>query len=795
MPASGLALRPYARRMRRPLLALVVPLGFGALVGGGLGPTVAILVLSLGAALLGLALAAGPRGALGAVAGAALAAGAAGAATERAAYDRTSLLRWVERADPSAPLRLTGELTEDPRQEPERWTLVLDVESVRAAEAEQPVQGRVRIAVGGEAARPDLRAGDRIAVWAQLRQPRGFSNPGSRDVVAQARREGIHASGYCKSPSLVEALGRARLPWWRDGTSRARHWARAKLKHHLLPGQEEALVRAMVLGDRDGIDPATAEAFRAAGTYHVLALSGAQVALLAGGLLVVLRRLRLSPLQTAVVASAPLVFYAAFVGGEVPVVRATVMAVVFLLGRAIDLDADMGNLLGLAAGYLLVERPSAIGDVSFQLSFGATLGLILLTPRLCSKLPRLPLRAELAVAGSVAAQAALLPLLLAHFHRLAPAAVVLNLLAVPLSGVVLALGFLLLLVGGLAPPAAGLLGDLAWMAAHALLRSADPIRAWPWLDIRLPSPPLWAGWLFVLGLGLLAAQKPRAWLVVLLGAGGVLGRPPDPADGRLHLTVLDVGQGDALVVRSPQGRVWVIDAGGSYDGRFDAGESIVAPYLWSLGHRRIEGLVLTHSHPDHVGGAPFLLRAFRIGQVWEGVAPRHDRSQEALEQGFRRTPAYRTSVVRGRRESWDGVEVEVLGPQPGGRPPWTTRNDDSLVLLLRWGEVSLLLPGDVEAKAERELPDRGPVQILKVPHHGSRSSSSPQWLAAARPRIAIVSAGFRNHFGHPHREVVARYQAAGAWVLRTDRDGAVTVSTDGHRVWVRRARDGVERIR
>jgi len=359
---------------------------------------------------------------------------------------------------------------------------------------------------------------------------------------------------------------------------------------------------------------------------------------------------------------------------------------------------------------------------------------------------------------------------------------------------VLALGLLLLLTSGLAP-AAALVGDLAWMAAHALLRSADPVQAWSWLDMRFPSPPLWAGCLFALGLGLLAGRRPRAWLLVLLGGLGILGRPPEPGDGRLHLTVLDVGQGDALVVRSPQGRVWVIDSGGSYDGRFDAGESIVAPYLWSQGHRRIEGLALTHAHPDHLGGARFLLRAFGVGEVWEGVAPRHDRTQEMLEQAFRRTPAHRVSVVRGMRRLWDGVEIEVMAPRPKGRPPWTTRNDDSLVLVMRWGGVSLLLAGDVEAKAEQLLVSDGPVDVLKVPHHGSRSSSSPGWVAGVRPRVAIVSAGFRNHFGHPHREVVARYQATGAWVLRTDRDGAVTVSTNGREVWVRTARDGIERIR
>jgi len=764
-------------------------------VGGGLSARMATMLLSLAALLLVLALQAGLRVAFWALAGAALATGAAGAAVERAAHSRSPLLAWAQEHDGEAqPVRLTASLAQDPRDDPDRWSLLLDVEEWTVAGTTRVGKGRVRVEVGGGSARPRLSRGDRLSIWAQLRKPRGFLNPGSRDVVAQAIRDGIHAVGYCKSPRLVELLG-SDLPWWRAWAVRSRGWARVILKRSVLAGQEQALVRAMVLGDRDGIEPETAEAFRGAGTYHVLALSGAQVALLAAGLLFGLRRLGLSPLAIGVFVSVPLAFYAEFVGGEVPVVRATAMAIVLLLGRAIDLDSDLGNLLGLAAGALLVHRPSVVGDVSFQLSFAATLGLILLTPGLCARLKRLPLRAEMAVAGSVAAQAALLPLLLTHFHRLAPAAVLLNLLAVPLSSLVLALGFLVLLVGGWAPVLGAYAGDLAWLAAHALLRSADPVRVWPFLDIRLPTPPLWASLLFVAGLGLWAARKPRAWVAVVMGAIGILFTPAGSGDGRLQVTVLDVGQGDSLVLRSPLGRVWVIDTGGSYDGRFDPGETVVAPYLWSLGHRRIEGLVLTHAHPDHVGGAAFLLRTFQIGEVWEGVAPRHDRTQQALEQGFRRAPARRLAVMRGRRASWDGIGVEVLGPAPRSGPPWTTRNDDSLVLALRWGEVSLLLSGDMEARAEQELAACGAVDLVKVAHHGSRSSSSPFWVAAVRPRIAIISVGHRNRLGHPHPEVVARYRAAGSWVLRTDRDGAVTMSTDGRRVWVRTARDGVERIR
>ena len=267
---------------------------------------------------------------------------------------------------------------------------------------------------------------------------------------------------------------------------------------------------------------------------------------------------------------------------------------------------------------------------------------------------------------------------------------------------------------------------------------------------------------------------------------------PAPADGRLSLTALDVGQGDCLAVRSPRGRLWMVDAGGSFDARFDIGEAVVGPYLWSEGWRRIETLVLTHAHPDHVGGAPFLLRAFDLRGTWEGPAPRHDRGYAELDAALRAGGAARRTVARGVREDWDGVAVEVAGPRPPRRPPWTTRNDDSVVLTLRWGKVTFLLTGDIEAAGEDALGGVA-AQVLKVPHHGSRSSSSPRFLAAVSPRVALVSVGHANRFGHPHPAVVDRYARAGVWLLRTDEDGTTTVSTDGERIFVRTFR-GAEQI-
>jgi competence protein ComEC len=537
----------------------------------------------------------------------------------------------------------------------------------------------------------------------------------------------------------------------------------------------------MLLGDRSGLDADTEESFRIAGTYHVLALSGAQVALVAGMLLWGMRWLGIGPALTGVLASLALGFYALIVGGDIPILRAVVTAATLLLGRALDLDADLPNLLGLAAGGILVERPSSILDVSFELSFAATLGILWLAPLLAARLPRLPWRFDLALAGSFAAQVVLYPFLAGYFHRLAPAALLLNLVAVPLAGAVLLAGALLLGVSTLWASLARRVGELAWILAHALLRSADVVRFFPWLDFRVPGPSIAASACYVAGLVMLLLSRGRArlgWASLACGVALILIPTTPRGDGRLHVTALDVGQGDAIVVRTPHGHTFVIDAGGGGQGRLDLGEAVVSPYLWSLGIRHIDGLVLSHPHPDHVGGVPALLRNFRVDAVFEGLAPVRDPVYRALDALLQETATVRLSVRRGFRANWDGVSVEALAPQPTALAPWTTHNDDSVVLLLGFGQITTMLAGDVERLGELRLPARH-ADLLKVPHHGSRTSSTPQLLAATLPRVAIVSAGYRNSFGHPHPEVVERYHRLGCQLLRTDRDGAITVSTDG----------------
>jgi len=771
--------------MRRPVLVLAALFGAGCLAADAGGSIPEAFVLgALVVWLLGLALAARPVEAGLALGAAAFALGAFAAEVEALRF-RDGALRQALVADAWGPhpVRLTGVVRGDARPRDGRLRVMLDVEEVKARGRSEARRGRVRIEVGGQTQLPALTDGDRVVVWATLR-------PEERAVGV---RRGIVARGYCKTALLLERRGEGGASRIRRLTARVRGRLRATLMTALLPGPERGLVLAMVLGDRSELDEETAEAFRASGTYHVLALSGAQVALVAGLIVGGLRWLRVGPGLEAVVTSTAVWFYALLVGGDVPIVRAALMASAVLAGRAFDLAGDAANTLGLTALALLVVRPAYAWDVGFQLSFGATLGILLLVGPLGRGVPALPLRVDLALVASVAAQAVLSPLLALQFHRLAPGALFLNLAAVPLSGAVLLAGLGTI---ALAPvPVLGpLAADLAWIAAHALRRSGDLGPLGPWLDVRVAAPTVVVVGLHVAALTLLVrGRRGRGLGLLVVSHLGLLAGPsPLTGDGRLHLSVLDVGQGDCLLLRSPSGRVLLVDTGGSWNPRFDVGERRVAPVLWRAGIRRLDALLLTHAHGDHVGGAPFLLGAFHVEEVWAGPAPLESPRWLRLDRALRAAGVGRRALVDGAAMDWDGVELNVLGPPPPGRPLRRSRNEDSVVLLAQLGAVAFLLPGDVEGAAEDRLL-LSPTVVVKVPHHGSRSSSRPRLVRLARPRVAVASLGARNPFGYPHPEVVERYREAGALFLRTDRDGQVDVATDGSRVWVRVAAEALER--
>jgi competence protein ComEC len=260
-------------------------------------------------------------------------------------------------------------------------------------------------------------------------------------------------------------------------------------------------------------------------------------------------------------------------------------------------------------------------------------------------------------------------------------------------------------------------------------------------------------------------------------------------DGALHATFIDVGQGDSIFVVFPRGTTRLVDAGGlSAASSFDIGDRVVAPVIRHAGFRRIDYLVLTHGDPDHIGGAGAILREFRPREVWEGIPVPRFEALTALRVATQLSRARWANVHAGDRLVVDGVEVVARHPRTAEWERQKVRNDDSIVLELRWRDLSVLLTGDTGRAVEREIGATIPaarLRVVKIPHHGSLTSSAPEFLAAIRPQLAVVSAGRSNHFGHPVPDVLDRYTAIGAEVFRTDRDGAVTMDSDGYSIDVR----------
>jgi len=680
---------------------------------------------------------------------------------------------------------------------PDRVVLRIEAERLACGETAVPVRGAVRLAL--YEARGEYRLGDRVEGTFSFRRPRGTINPGGFDYRRFRQIQGITLEGWARETQAELAIEPLPGGWLSRGIAALRRRMLLRLQE-AVGGEEGALLRAIVLGDRSGLSEATVTAFRESGTYHILAISGLNVSLLAGAFLLLLRTLRAPPRAAAAAAVLLVVFYAALAGGSASVIRAAVMTAALLLALMLDRQADLWNSLGLAALLLLAANPLSLFDVGFQLTFAATAAIAVVADRVrLAHLPRPARWLLLSLAVSAAATLGTLPILAVHFQRVSLSGVLANLVIVPLSGVLTALGMLEALV--LAIYAAGLpgLAALLRLAASAQVVAAGFFAGLPLATLQVYPPTLLMVMTYY-GLALvLTLDGLKRWRLHLAGvlALALLGQVawklwPSPASA-LAVTFLDVGEGDSILVQAPGGELLLVDGGGVYDDRFDVGDRIVVPYILSRWRSRLDLVVLTHPQPDHLNGLQAVLRRLTVAEVWEsGIrssAPAYRFLVETLRA--RGVPLRAVAAGASRRLGAD-TELTVLHPPPGlftpRRGSRSSRvNNNSVVLLLRYGEQRLLLTGDIEAEAEAHLLANGPldpVTALKVPHHGSRTSSTASFVDALKPSVAVIQVGFGNHFGHPHPEVLARLREVGARVFRTDRHGAVRLLLDGNSLTV-----------
>jgi competence protein ComEC len=399
-------------------------------------------------------------------------------------------------------------------------------------------------------------------------------------------------------------------------------------------------------------------------------------------------------------------------------------------------------------------------------------------------------------AATISAEIALAPIAASVFTRVSLAGLVLNLIAIPAMAIVEIGGWAIVFSGAIPGVASFLAWPVTW-ATRTLLDSARWVELAPWLVWRVaPSSLVWTAIFYTAIAAALMTQRSRwrlvaaataalALLVIVTSPGLELAAPPR---GWLRVTMIDVGQGDAILVQLPTRQSLLIDAGPASD-TFDTGDRVVTPALWALGVRHLDWLAFTHADLDHIGGTRVVAETFRPREIWEGVPVPSDPKRMALREAAARAGRAWRQVRAGDMLEAGGATIDVLHPSV---PDWErqrVRNDDSIVLRLRYGDVEWLLTGDIGQDVERRLAideeSRAPLRILKVAHHGSRTSSDETFVARYAPVATVISVGRQNVFGHPSPEVVQRLARDGAAVFRTDRDGAVIVETDGREVRVR----------
>jgi competence protein ComEC len=775
-----------------PLLLLAGAFAAGVALGLGVPPPGWLAPAGLGLAAL-VARAAWTGRLVAASAGAVLLVALAG-------WARTALPDpWPALAGlPPGVRRLEGLVAGEVARDGPRTEVPLLVDAVVTGTGPARARGRLRALLYG----PPLEAqpGDRVRLTVELRLARPFRNPGAASSWVRRERPALVAIGRTES---VERRPPGATPWWlavRLGVHR--------LLASELPPVSGALLEGLLIGERRQLPPTLLADFRAAGVFHVLAISGFNVALVAGSVVLALRLLRVPPRAAAALATLVLLLFAAVVGPEPSVLRATCMGVLAWSADLLGRESRAWNGLGAALLLLLAAEPASLADPGLQLSFAATAGILHLAAPAGRRLaPRLGRPAALAIGASLGAQLAVTPLMAVHFGQLSLVAPAANLLVVPLAAAATALGFLALVAAPVAGTVAHLLLQLLWALLVALRLAVRACAALPGALVAVPPPPWWA----VAALALALAAAPRAAArrggraavagLLALAIGGTAARALP--DGRLRIVMLDVGQGEAVLVRGPDGAALLVDAGGGGPGRANRGERVVLPALRHLGVTRLRALALTHRDPDHAGGLLAVLAGLPVDEVWlpaGGAAAGWEAALDGVGARWR-------ALARGDRLAVGPLDVAVLHPPrpaaggPGGAeagPGALDANNGSLVLRVEWGLAAVLLMGDAEAPVERALLAAGlPLAspVLKVGHHGSRHATGAPFLAAVGPRLALVSAGAGNPFGHPTRDALGRLGRAGAEPARTDQDGAVEVWSDGTELaWRRWAAPGrVER--
>jgi len=727
-------------------------------------------------------------------------------------------------------ITLEGLVIESPLSYIDKNVLIVKCLRVLQNDSYTPASGNIRLVIPTNI---NFQYGDFIRFQCSLKKIRNFNNPGGFDYERFMAFQGIFVSGFIHETSEIILLRKNTANSMRLKLEEFRSYLKAIIRNNSFSPEKE-IIEAMTLGNQNEIPADIRDNFSKTGTSHILSISGLHIGMVGATFFLMIffilksseyLMLRFKIIQLAAASAFIIVVLYAFIAGMgIPVMRATLMAFIFLMALLSGKQYDLYNTLILAALIILVIFPESLFDISFQLSFTSVWAIILIVPRF-NKLPQENISVfpywiqsviryvYLTMIVSIAATLGTLPLIMYYFNRISFVTIMANIIAVPLLGTLTLSLSMFFILFSFSTVISGFFVQLASFFTQISINIINKLASLPFSYLSVTKPHIMEIAVFYAMIIMMmqwidkkkgltrkgsafkfTAIKYLLIIALLFFAADITYLMfKDHLSSDLKVTMIDVGQGNSALVQFPGGSNMLIDGGGFMKSSFDVGKSVVAPLLYKKGIKEVEIAVLSHPHPDHLLGLIYILNNFNVREIWKtnlsiktDVFPDWEKAIQINHINV--SPLSNKSPEK----IMNGVTVSVLWPSDDYLKnirnfSYDTENDSSLVLKITYGNVSFLFPGDISSDIEKTLvQSRIDLQsdVLLIPHHGSNQSSCPEFIHAVSCRYAVVSAGKSNVFRHPHPAVIEKYRKAGAEIFRTDQHGAITFATDGNNLQV-----------